>query len=211
MSSYYKNIDFSSNHKLEFHLPVSDQMMALTIGQKGQNFIQWTEESSHTFIWHNRELDIIEIYTKGSIESLINTYNKIMLFSVQRIIEGLNMGIFPTSMDRSFLNKYINQEFPNFEIDWIDLYNNVFVIPDDLIVYTPPKSISIAYDKKKYIYVLENKDLTCYYEKTEKKIPETLYYNFVKKSQTKAYPVKLGWGDDEYWELKDARVAQTAN
>ena len=142
MISHYSEMDFSGNHKLEFPLPelVSSDVMGLTIGYQGYNFKQWTEEVGHTYLWHNRDSGLVEIYTKNSVESLIDTYHKIVRFAVERIVEGINLGIRPTPMDRIFKNKFFNQEYPEFEIVWVDPMDGEIPIPIESVKYTPPKA-----------------------------------------------------------------------
>ena len=100
-------------------------------------------------------------------------------------------------------NQYMNQEFPSFNIIWIDSDVGEMIIPSESFVYNPPANKYLVYDKQDYIYVLKEKDVTYYYKpKIDKKIPKTIYYRPVQKAQAKEFPDKLGWGDDEYWNMK---------
>ena len=216
----YKNMDFTGTHKLEFHLPVSADLMAITIGNKGQNLIKWTEDFGNYFLWHNRKSGLLEIYTNKPFQTLFNTYHEILYFAADRIVEGLNMGICATRTDRAFLSSYFNMEFPQFEVFWIDT-DDEYVIPGELLNYSPPAEVTLVYNKEEFLYYLKTTDTVTYYAKPEswmdvvpdltwsksiepdvtKPVIKTLYYR--PTSKPKVYMDKLGWGDEAYWELKD--------
>ena len=157
----YDDLDFAGNFRLSFQLPVTSDVLKMTIGNQGREFISLTEKYGHTFIYHYADTDIISIYTTGSIDSLMDTYNDILKIATKKIVHGLNLGRVWTKVDRTFLNNFINQEFPEFEICWIESNSDEYIIPNESYYYKPSSETSLTYEKK---YVLKETGETIFYD-----------------------------------------------
>lgn len=68
----------------------SNEVLAMTIGCKGKNFINWTENTKGiNFIWHNKETNKIEIRGEkdGEFNNVMQTIRNVLAFNKQIILD----------------------------------------------------------------------------------------------------------------------------